>query len=290
VTGQFSGDIMKNVKLLITVRLWPKLLIAGIVLFSVTMMACYFTGISNLFPTLLLLGAFTVPVAFVVFVYEHELYKEVPMTSLTTGFLAGGVIGVISAGVIEFETFQSASVMGLLLVGITEESCKLILPMFQYFRKRYRHQADGLLFGVAAGMGFAALETMGYGMTAAMKSGGDVTSISQMLLIRGLLSPAGHTAWTGIVAAVMWRERERKGRGLFSPAVLLAFAGVILVHFSWNFVNSLARTTHVSYIIIGFALSIISVSSLILLVRLMNEANGLWKMFGNGTGEFIDSG
>jgi RsiW-degrading membrane proteinase PrsW (M82 family) len=253
-------------------RLWAKLLVGGIMIFSATLTASHLTGNSNLFPTLLLVGAFTIPVAFVVFVYEHELHEEVPITCLTICFLAGGAIGVIFAGVIEFETLRSASIIGLLLVGLIEESCKLILPMFQYFRGQYRHEADGLLFGVAAGMGFAALETMGYGITAAIESGGDITSVSQILLIRGLLSPAGHTAWTGVITAVIWRERERHGRGFLRPAVLLAFAVAILLHFVWNLVNSLAGTTLVSYIIAAAGLLIISVFSLILLARRMREA------------------
>ena len=253
-------------------RLWAKLLVAGILLFSATLTASHLTGNPNLFPTLLLVGAFTIPVAFVVFVYEHEVHEEVPMTCLATCFLAGGAIGVIFAGVIEFETLRSASIIGLLLVGLIEESCKLILPMFQYFRGQYRHQADGLLFGVAAGMGFAALETMGYGMTAAIESGGDIASVSQILLIRGLLSPAGHAAWTGLITAVMWRERERHSRGLLSPPVLLAFAGAILLHFLWDFVNSMAGTTLASFIIATVGLLIISVLSLTLLVRRIREA------------------
>jgi len=62
---------------------------------------------------------------------------------------------------------------------------------------------------IAAGMGFAALETMGYGLVSFMQSRGDILILQQVLLIRGLLSPAGHAAWTGFVCAVLWRERER---------------------------------------------------------------------------------
>ena len=263
---------MQNSTKSLSNRLWAKLLVGGIGLFSATLAASFITGNPNFFPTLLLVGAFTVPIAFVVFIYEHEVAEEVPMTCLTTCFLAGGFIGVIAAGIIEFETLQGSGIIALLLVGLIEESSKLILPTYQYFRRQYHFEADGLLFGVAAGMGFAALETMGYGMTAAIDSGGDIASVSQILLIRGLLSPAGHAAWTGIVTSVMWRERERHGRGILSPTVLLAFAEAILLHFLWDFVNSLAGTTVIGFIIATVGLLVVAGLSLFLLGRRIREA------------------
>jgi RsiW-degrading membrane proteinase PrsW (M82 family) len=67
----------------------------------------------------------------------------------------------------------------------------LILPLIVYSRGRYRSQADGLLFGVASGMAFSALESMGHGLSAFLKSGGSVGSLEATLFVRGLLSPLG---------------------------------------------------------------------------------------------------
>ncbi|HEY2206179.1 MAG TPA: PrsW family glutamic-type intramembrane protease [Pseudonocardia sp.] len=48
-------------------------------------------------------------------------------------------------------------------VGLIEENSKLLIPVgVLLVLPRYRRRADGLLLGVAAGAGFAALETMGY--------------------------------------------------------------------------------------------------------------------------------
>ncbi len=65
--------------------------------------------------------------------------------------------------------------------------------------------ADGLVIGVAVGMGFAALETMGYAFVALIASRGDIGAVEQMLLLRGVLSPAGHMAWTGLACAALWQ-------------------------------------------------------------------------------------
>jgi hypothetical protein len=42
---------------------------------------------------------------------------------------------------------------------------------------------------------------MGYGFTTLLRSHGDLPYVEAVLLIRGLASPAGHAAWTGLAAA-----------------------------------------------------------------------------------------
>jgi RsiW-degrading membrane proteinase PrsW (M82 family) len=193
-------------------RKWPWVLIVGILLFVAADQALRFTGNPNFFPTVLLLGSFTVPVTFVTYIYERErrldTHTESPLLAATLCFLVGGAVGVVAAGVVEFETLKSLSAPGLLGVGAIEEAAKLIFPVGLFLWGRYRSEMDGILFGVAAGMGFASLETMGYGLVSFIKAGGDINVLDQVLLVRGLLSPVGHAAWTGLVCAVLWRERR----------------------------------------------------------------------------------
>ena len=59
-----------------------------------------------------------------------------------------------------------------------------------------------MIIGVASEMDLATLETMGYGFSALVRSG-SVISGEQTLLLRVLLSPAGHVAWTGL----QWLEQ-----------------------------------------------------------------------------------
>jgi len=201
------------------------------------------TGNPNFFPTVILLGALLVPVSFIAYVYDRIPAKEVSLTCILICFLGGGAVGLIAAGLLEFQTIQKFGIPMLLVVGLVEEGAKLIFPMVLYSRWKNHSEADGLLFGVDAGMGFAALETTGYGLVALIQSRGDISVLEQILLIRGLLSPAAHAAWTGFVCAVMWRERERKGHGLLSPSVIGAFILAIVLHTLWDTVNSLGGTT-----------------------------------------------
>ncbi|MFH1002759.1 MAG: PrsW family intramembrane metalloprotease [Chloroflexota bacterium] len=249
------------------IKPWLQILLVGIVLFIASEQALRITGNPNFFPTVILLGAFIVPVVFVVYFYEHVRLREISMPLLTTCFIVGGVLGLVAAGLLEYGTLRNASILGLFGVGLIEESVKLIFPVIMYIGWRYRHEADGLLFGIAAGMGFAALETMGYGLVSFFQSRGDINVLQQVLIIRGFLSPAGHAAWTGFVCAVLWRERERKGHAVINWNVIGAFIIAILLHALWDIVNSLGGQTVTQFVMVMFGNLVIAGVSLTMVVR-----------------------
>jgi len=259
-------------KLKFLLQPWVQILVVGIFLFIATEQTLRITGNPNYFPTVLLLGAFVVPVAFVVYFYEHVRHREISMPLLTTCFIVGGVLGLIAAGVLEYGTLSGLSILGLFGVGLIEESVKLIFPIIMYVGWRYRHEADGLLFGIAAGMGFAALETMGYGLVTFIQSRGDIGILQQVLLVRGFLSPAGHAAWTGFVCAVLWREREKTGHATINWAVVGAFILAIVLHALWNIVNSIGGPTVAQFTIAMLGSIIIAAVSLVLVIRRYREA------------------
>ena len=220
-------------------RPWLQILVVGTILFFASVEAILITGNPNFFPTILLLGSFLIPVVFVVYFYDHVKHREISLPLLTTCFVVGGVIGAVAGGILEYNTLGNMGFLSLFGVSFIEESAKLIFPIYVYLGWRYRHEADGLLFGIAAGMGFAALETMGYGMVFLIESGGDVGGLQQLLIIRGFLSPAEHAAWTGFVCAILWHERERRGKISINLPVIGAFALAIGLHTLWNTFNTI---------------------------------------------------
>ncbi len=76
------------------------------------------------------------------------------------------------------------------LVGLIEEAAKLIVPFILLLFLRRLDPRAGVIIGGASGMGFATLETMGYGFTALL-SHGSWAALEKTLLLRALLSPAG---------------------------------------------------------------------------------------------------
>lgn len=213
---------------------WLQVLISGLLLFIGLDAALRITGYPTLIPAVTILGSFLVPVTMTVFFYGHIRDRDISPPLLSTAFVIGGALGVTAAAILEFNTLRTLDIFTLAGVAVIEESAKLIFPLAMFAVGKYRHEADGLLFGVAAGMGFAALETISYGMGALVDTGGSVSALEQVLLLRGLLSPAGHAAWTGLACSVLWRERERVGRAAYNSSVILTFLLVIILHFAWN--------------------------------------------------------
>ncbi len=257
---------------------WLRILVVGLLLFIGADLALRRTGNPNLIPVVLLLGSFLVPVVFVAYflgrerVYDRDIHGESPLAPAALSFLVGGVLGVVAAGVIEFEALQRLNFAGLFGVSVIEEAVKLIFPVILFVRAVYRSEIDGLLFGVASGMGFAALETMGYGLVALVVSEGDIATLERVLLVRGLLSPAGHAAWTGLVCAVLWRERARKDGNLFYLRVLGVFVLAVVLHVLWNMANAFSDGSEGGLFIAVIGSLAIAAVSLTLLIRRVRES------------------
>jgi RsiW-degrading membrane proteinase PrsW (M82 family) len=237
---------------------WFQVLSGGVVLFFGAEQGLKLTGNANLIPTVLLVGASVIPIAFVSYFFSAErvldrgTHGEISLPLVAASVFLGGAIGVIAAGIVEYSTLTRLNISTIFGVAVIEESAKLVVPLFIFAYSRFRSRADGLLFGVATGMGFAVLETMGYGMVALVRSQGDVGGLEEILLVRGLLSPLGHAAWTGMVCSVLWGARQGKGR-TFGPTVILAFAMAILLHAAWNLASTSHNIaiTYTGYAIIG---------------------------------------
>jgi RsiW-degrading membrane proteinase PrsW (M82 family) len=218
---------------------WLPVLAIGAVLYELVRVTLEGTGDPLFVPTLILLGAAVVPVAFVAFVSGRRLSFGVGGSVVGLTALLGGVVGVLVAGVLEYATLRSAGDVPAVVVGLVEEFAKLLVPAAALLLfRRDRHPADGLLLGVACGAGFAVLETMGYALVALVGSGGNLALVNGLLLDRGLLSPAAHMAWTGLAATALWRAATEHWRA----RAVLRFVGVYLIvaalHAGWDSIGS----------------------------------------------------
>jgi RsiW-degrading membrane proteinase PrsW (M82 family) len=254
-------------------RRWFQILVGGLILLCLVESTLVATQDLNYVPSVLLLGAFLVPVAFLTYLYERLPQWEVPLPSLAVCFVWGGVLGTVVAGTLEYDLLRSLGVFALLGVGLIEESAKLIFPLIFYFLGRYRSEGAGILLGVSTAMGFAALETMGYGFTTLLQAGGNLGALDEVLFARGLTSPAGHAAWTGLVCAVLWRERAKAGHAVVNAKVVGAFATAVVLHALWDTFNLLRGTTLVGFLSLELLSLLVAIVSLTLLIRRVREAS-----------------
>lgn len=97
--------------------------------------------------------------------------------------------------------------------------------------------------------------------------------MDEILLVRGLMSPAGHAAWTGLICAVLWRERQRAGHITVNVRVLVAFIIAAVLHAFWDTFNSLKGPTLISFLSIELLSLLVALASLVLLIRRIREAD-----------------
>jgi protease PrsW len=216
---------------------WLGVLVIGLILYVIVLRTLVRTQNPNFVPSLLLLGATVVPLAFLTFAQARTGRWQVPASALVTAAFFGGVIGVVVAGTLEYDALRGLGALPMLFVAIIEESAKMLVPVLLLFVLLARHgrrlPSDGLVIGVASGMGFAALETMGYGFTALLASQGNISTVQETLFVRGLTAPAGHTAWTGLTCGALWATVATP-TGKKVVAFIATFIGAVAMHTAWD--------------------------------------------------------
>jgi RsiW-degrading membrane proteinase PrsW (M82 family) len=254
-------------------RGWLQILLSGLVLLLLVERTLIATSSPNYIPSVILLGAFLVPITFTTYLYERLPSWDVPLSALAVCFLWGGVLGTVVAGTLEYDVARSLGFLPKLAIGLIEESAKLIVPLIFYFLGRYRSEAAGIVLGVTTAAGFAALETMGYGFVTLLASRGNLGVLDEVLLVRGLSSPAGHMSWTGLVCAVLWRERLKAGHATLNWRVGGAFLTAVVLHALWDTFASLGSTTFVEFLRVMSLSLLVALVSLVLLLRRAREAS-----------------
>jgi RsiW-degrading membrane proteinase PrsW (M82 family) len=239
--------------------LWLKILASGVVMFFLVEQAALTTGNINYIPSLLFVGTFTVPVSFLVLLYTRDKMPHISMATILACLLWGGILGTVLAGIVEYHTLLHLSVPSVFMVGLIEEAAKLAIPAGLILIRKQYTELDGIVIGAASGAGFAALESMGYGLVALLVSGGSLTTAAQVLMFRGLMAPAAHIAWTAIAAGAVWHLVHRT-HGHALRDFVLTFLGVASLHAAWD---SVASGDQITFLV----LSLVSLGWLLIRVR-----------------------
>ena len=212
---------------------WLQVLFSGLFLYFIAVFVLVLTGNPNLFPTVVMLGSFLVPVTYVTFFYERRHLSRLKMSTTILGFVYGGILGVLSASLLEPIFIRSLTFTSSFTVGLIEEFAKILGVIVIARRLKHDAEMDGLILGAAAGMGFAALESTGYAFNAFLQSGGSLSATVGVTLLRGILSPIGHGTWTAILASVLFRE-SREGHFRINAKVIGAYLTVSVLHGLWD--------------------------------------------------------
>jgi RsiW-degrading membrane proteinase PrsW (M82 family) len=162
------------------------------------------------------------PSIYLLWYFHHaDKYKSESVGLLLGTFILGGVSAIVAA-VVEPQQPQSTGLGPTFLyflfgVALIEEFAKfLVVRILPYRSKQFDEAMDGVIFGIAAGLGFAAVENVLY----VFSYGGGVA------LFRAFVSVPGHAFYGAIMGYYLGEAKVRRMPWLAIQGLMLA----ILLH------------------------------------------------------------
>jgi hypothetical protein len=227
-------------------------------LLSGSALVIFFIALGRLVPLAIVLAALLVPVLYLAYYYVAEIYANEPLPVLLATFVTGAVLGLLmSAGFYRLILSQHRLAFGsspgyILLTGVAvpllAQALMLVGPLVLYFtRPHFDHLLDGLVFGAASGLGFAAAQSIIYSwllLQGPFQQHGPATSWALPVLRIAIFVPLLDASTTGLICAAIWLHRHRRAPvgnlgWLASPpgAALAGVVGQIVPSLGYNLID-----------------------------------------------------
>ncbi|GAA3584834.1 PrsW family intramembrane metalloprotease [Nonomuraea rosea] len=161
----------------------------------------------------------------------------------------------------------------VLLAPVIEEALKgSALLLLLRRRREIDGLTDGIVYASMAGLGFAAVENVGYYLIAfgAEGAGGAM----QLFVMRGLIDPLGHPIYTSLIGVGVAYALTRRTPARIA-AIPLGYLGAVFLHALWN-----GASTTGSLAWLGTAYLVIMVVLVVLIVVTVVERRHLVAKMG----------
>lgn len=228
---------------------------------EITLALVALTAIVGAVPISVMIAAFAVPVVYIVYLYDVNIWEDEPLTVTGAAFLLTLVLSIgwtlawlAMSGASLFPHVVSGlggpTVVGFLVAGILApvvgEVIRQAGPLFLASRPKFDDLMDGLTFGVISGVAYATGDTLVKHwalITGGFSSGNDGGAWLALLVLEGFVKPLVLGTATGIACAEFsglgtgydgFTNRYFRRLGEAMLASVLYFGGTYLLSFVPN--------------------------------------------------------
>lgn len=235
-------------------------------------------AVLHLFAPATVAAVFVVPVLYLIYLYEVEIYESEPwlvigatmVTGLVLGFAFTNAAGSALAPLYLTGDTGTAFVLAGLTIPIVSQALMLAGPLFLYlFRSRFREPLDGMTFGAASGLGFtvaASLTAFWPLITGPLVANGQPLDWALRLTRAGLFVALINASTTALVTAAIWLhryDRRRAGRE-WQSGILAALVVAFGVQIALAMLSFAIQDLAIQFVILAMATVV-----LLLYVRLV---------------------
>jgi hypothetical protein len=215
--------------------------------FAVGLAGVLLLYLAHLITAAILVAIFLVPVLYLIYLYEAQVYRDEP--AIVLGFtLGGGIVVGLVVSVVEtliYNPFQNIAsplsgagtgIGALLFLGlllpVVQEALKPLPALLLPNRADFPETVDGLVFGIASGLGFSLAESLvGFstvltGLPVLTEPGGWIYTLATLAVFQPLLQGSA----AGIIVAAIWRYR----RGRLGPREIGGVGMAVLAHIAFS--------------------------------------------------------
>jgi len=233
--------------------------------------------------TVLLYAALLPAIVLMVYVYKKDHVEREPVGVILKVFLIGAAMGPV-AGLIEsmlFKVFESSitNEIALLIieyfigVALVEELCKFFALNTVRRNPAFNYVFDGIVYGAAAALGFAALENVLY-----VFDGGMGVAIS-----RAIFAVPGHFADGVTMGCFYGLARKYELLGDRDKVVSYRFASIAIPVLEHGFYDTALSTDVDALILLSLAVDIAFIGFAIYLIRRISKEDEPFNTLAGGS-------
>jgi RsiW-degrading membrane proteinase PrsW (M82 family) len=176
------------------------------------------------------ISSYAAPVIYLIWMMRNDRYEREPIPLVAYVFGWGALAGIIASFI---NSLIAVPLLGAPGAAFVEEPLK-ILGVYLLIRRgrvgtEFNDHMDGMVYGAAAGAGFAGLENLFYTFLIVRNEG---LPLAAAFIIRSATA-FGHIAWSAMAGRSLGLAKALRGRVVVTdmiPGLLIAIG----MHFLWN--------------------------------------------------------